>query len=121
MGDYQLEAAIAAVHDQAPTYASTDWTQLRALYDQLARRGDNPMVRLNRAVAIAHTDGADAAREEMSALGETLAGSHRYHATLGYLHELAGDHGAARVVYGEAALLAANGAERRFLQGKARS
>lgn len=121
MGEYQLAAAIAAVHDQAPSYASTNWTQIRALYNQLAQRGDNPLVRLNRAVAIAHTDGPKAAQGEMDALGESLIDNHRYHATVGYLHELAGEHSAAKVAYGKAALLAANEPERRYLQGKARS
>jgi predicted RNA polymerase sigma factor len=119
VGPYQLEAAIAAVHAQAPSYGATDWTQLRALYNQLARRGDNPLVRLNRAVAVAHTDGPKAAQRELDVLGASLADSHRYHATVGYLHELAGEHSAARHAYGKAAHLAANEPERRYLQRKA--
>jgi RNA polymerase sigma factor (sigma-70 family) len=118
-GEYQLQAAIAAVHDQAPSYAVTDWTQLRALYNQLAQRGDNPLVRLNRAVAVAHTDGPKAAQREIDALGASLADNHRYHATVGYLHELAGEHGAAKHAYSKAACLAVNEPERRYLQRKA--
>ncbi len=118
MGEYQLEAAIAAVHDQAPSYAATDWGRIRALYDRLVRCRDTPLVRLNRAVAVAHTDGPGAARAELDGLGERLAGYHRYHATVGYLHELAGDPVAARRAYGVAAGLATNEPERRYLQGR---
>ncbi len=121
IGEYQLQAAIAAVHDQAPTYAATNWVQLRALYDLLARRNDNPLVTLNRAVAVAHTDGAEAAMRGIDALGTSLAGHHRYHATVGYLHEMAGEHDAARKAYDTAALLATNEPERRYLRSKAES
>ncbi len=119
MGEYQLQAAIAAVHDQAPSYEATNWTQLRALYNQLAEQSGSPIVRLNRAVVIAHTDGPEAAFVEIDALGTSLADYHRFHATVGYLHELAGEQEAARSAYGDAARLATNGLERRFLQGKA--
>lgn len=121
MGDYQLQAAIAAVHDQAPTYAATNWTQLRALYNLLAQRSDNPLVRLNRAIAVAHTDGPEVAIREMGELSARLADHHRYHATIGYLHEMAGEHGAAQRAYQTAARLATNEPERRYLQGKADS
>jgi predicted RNA polymerase sigma factor len=121
MGEYQLQAAIAAVHDQAPSYDATNWTQLRALYNQLLLRSNNPLVRLNRAVAVAHTDGPEAAQIEIDALGELLADYHRYHATVGYLHELAGKQGAAQHAYETAASLATNEPERRYLQGKAES
>ena len=120
MGEYQLQAAIAAVHDQAPSYGATNWTQLRALYNLLAQRTDNPMVRLNRAVAVAHTDGTGAAQRELAALGPVLADHHRYHATVAYLHDLAGDRHAAQQAYETAAGLATNEAERRYLEGKAR-
>ena len=121
MGEYQLQAAIAAVHDQAPSFEATDWTQLRALYNQLAERSDSPLVRLNRSVAIAHTDGPEAALVDIDDLGISLADYHRFHATVGYLKDLAGEHEAARCAYGDAARLATNGLERRFLQGKAES
>ena len=120
-GQYQLQAAIAAVHDQAPSYEATNWTQLRALYNQLAEQSDSPFVRLNRTVAIAHTDGPVAALVEIDALGTSLVDYHRFHATVGYLHELAGEHEAARGAYRDAARLATNGLERRFLQAKAES
>ena len=121
MGEYQMQAAIAAVHNQATTYAATNWRQLRALYDLLAQRNDNPLVRLNRAVAVAHTDGPVAAMREVHALGTSLGSHHRYHATVGYLHEMADDHDAARHAYHRAALLATNEPERRYLRGKAES
>jgi RNA polymerase sigma factor (sigma-70 family) len=121
MGEYQLQAAIAAVHDQALSYDETNWTQLRALYNQLLLRSDNPLVRLNRAVAVAHTDGLEAAQVEIDALRELLAEYHRYHATVGYLHELAGEQGAAQHAYETAASLATNEAERCYLQGKTQS
>ncbi len=119
--EYQLQAAIAAVHDQAGSFEDTDWTQLRALYNQLADQSDSHLVRLNRAVATAHTDGPEAAFEEIDALGTSLIDYHRFHATLGYLHELAGEHEAARRAFGDAARLATNGPERQFLQGRAES
>ncbi|MCU1387663.1 MAG: polymerase sigma factor, partial [Ilumatobacteraceae bacterium] len=87
MGDYQLQASVAAVHDQAPSYEATDWNQLRALYNVLLQRSDNPLVRLNRAVAVAHTDGPRAALRELDALAVTLAAHHRFHATAGYVHD----------------------------------
>ncbi len=118
-GDYQLQAAVAAVHDQAPTYADTDWRALGTLYDVLAARRDNPMVRLSRAVAVAHTEGPDAALRDVDNLAPRLADHHRYHATLGYLHEMAGDHHQARAAYATAARLATNEPERRFLLRKA--
>jgi predicted RNA polymerase sigma factor len=121
IGEYQLQAAIAAVHDRAPSYADTNWTQLRALYNQLLLRNDNPLVRLNRAVAVAHTDGPEAALVEIDALGQQLTEYHRYHATVGYLHELAGERGAAQHAYETAASLATNEPERRYLQRKAES
>jgi RNA polymerase sigma factor (sigma-70 family) len=121
MGDYQLQAAVAAVHDQAPSSNETDWARIRALYGHLLLRNDNPFVRLNRAIATAHTDGPEAAQVDIEALRDLMAGSHRYHATVGYLHELAGEHDNARHAYKKAAGLATNETERRYLQGKAES
>ncbi|MCU1393093.1 MAG: polymerase sigma factor [Ilumatobacteraceae bacterium] len=121
MGNYQLQAAIAAVHDQAATYADTDWGQLRALYDLLLRGGDNPLVRLNRAVAIANTDGPDIALAEVDSLAAEMADHHRYHATVGHLHEMAGDAIAAQAAYESAADLCASEPERRHLLRKADS
>ncbi len=119
VGDYQLQAAIAAVHDEAPTYAETNWQELRALYNILAARRDNPIVRLNRAIAIAHTDGPEQALREIDDLADRLADHHRYHAALGYLHDLVGDRTTARGYYAQAARLATNEPERRYLRRKA--
>jgi RNA polymerase sigma factor (sigma-70 family) len=119
MGEYQLLAAIAAVHDQGPSYDETNWTQIRALYNQLLLRSDSSLVRLNRAIATAHTDGPKAAQFEILPLAEQLATYHRYHATMGFLHDLAGEHDAARRSYGTAANLATNGPEHRYLRRKA--
>ncbi len=119
MGEYQLQAAIAAVHDQAATYEATNWLQLRALYNQLIRRDDNPVIRLNRVVAVAHTDGPAAAQAELVELGDSLANHHRFFATVGYVHEMAGERDAAQRAYESAARLATNEAERRYLQRKA--
>ena len=121
MGEYQLQAAIAAVHDQASSYDATNWPQLRALYNQLALRSENPLIQLNRVVAIAHTDGPRTAQAEIASLGSSLAENHRYFATVGYLHELAGEHDAAMRAYEDAALLATNEPERRYLLRKASS
>ncbi len=121
MGEYQLQASIAAVHDQASSFEATNWTQLRALYNQLAVRSENPLIHLNRVVAVAHTDGPSAAQAEIAVLGDVLAGNHRYFATLGYLHELASEDDEAMRAYGQAARLATNEPERRYLQGKAKS
>ncbi|MEO9223660.1 MAG: RNA polymerase sigma factor, partial [Acidimicrobiales bacterium] len=119
LGDYQIQAAIAAVHDQAPSYAETNWAELRALYNLLLRRRDNRFVRLNRAVAIAHNDGPDTALREIKSLSEPLADHHRYHATIGYIQDLAGRHAAAESAYQSAARLATNEPERQYLRGKA--
>lgn len=119
MGVYQLQAAIAAVHDQAPSYTETHWPELRALYNVLVHLSDNPLLRLNQTVAIAHTDGADTALSAAADLADKLSSNHRYHATIGYLYELAGNHAAARLAYDQAAHLASNEPERRYLQLKA--
>ena len=119
MGAYQLQAAIAAVHDQAPSYAATNWNQVRALYNLLVQRSDNPLVRLNRVVAVAHTDGPEVARRELDSLVDTLAGHHRFHATAGYLYDMIGDRPEAQLAYLEAARLATNEPERRYLRAKA--
>jgi RNA polymerase sigma-70 factor (ECF subfamily) len=81
VGPYQLEAAIVAVHAEAPDTASTDWPQIAALYGQLARVAPNPVVELNRAVAVAMADGpaAGLARLDDPSVRDALAQHHRYH------------------------------------------
>ncbi|MEZ0446940.1 RNA polymerase sigma factor [Cellulomonas sp. ICMP 17802] len=90
VGEYQLQAAIAAVHDEAPTADETDWPQLLALYGLLERATGNPMVTLNRAVALAMVHGPEAGLALLSTLDEPLAGHHRLAAVRGHLLERAG-------------------------------
>ncbi len=90
VGEYQLQAAIAAVHDEAPTADETDWPQLLALYGLLERMTGNPMVTLNRAVALAMVHGPDAGLALLATLDQPLAGHHRLAAVRGHLLERAG-------------------------------
>lgn len=90
VGEYQLQAAIAAVHDEAPSTDATDWPQLLALYGLLERITRNPMVTLNRAVALAMVDGPDAGLALVSTLDDRLPGHHRLAAVRGHLLERAG-------------------------------
>jgi predicted RNA polymerase sigma factor len=115
VGEYQLQAAIAAVHDEAPSTDATDWPQLLALYALLERITGNPMVTLNRAVALAMVQGPDAGLGLLATLDERLAGHHRLAAVRGHLLERAGHPGEAA----DQLLLAARGttslAERDYL------
>ncbi|GEL99046.1 RNA polymerase sigma24 factor [Cellulomonas terrae] len=90
VGEYQLQAAIAAVHDEAPSTDATDWPQLLALYGLLERITGNPMVTLNRAVALAMVEGPDAGLALLSTLEDRLPGHHRLAAVRGHLLERAG-------------------------------
>ncbi|WP_315095233.1 sigma-70 family RNA polymerase sigma factor [uncultured Cellulomonas sp.] len=90
VGEYQLQAAIAAVHDEAPTTDATDWPQLLALYGLLERMTGNPMVTLNRAVALAMVRGPDAGLALLATLDDRLPGHHRLAAVRGHLLERAG-------------------------------
>lgn len=90
VGEYQLQAAIAAVHDEAPSTDATDWPQLLALYALLERMTGNPMVTLNRAVALAMVDGPDAGLALLTTLDDRLPGHHRLAAVRGHLLERAG-------------------------------
>jgi predicted RNA polymerase sigma factor len=105
VGPYQLQAAIAAVHDEAPTAEDTDWPQILALYGLLERMSDNPMVSLNRAVAAAMVHGPASGLDLLKALDtdDRLAGHHRLHAARAHLLEMAGDHQAAIAEYRTAA------------------
>jgi predicted RNA polymerase sigma factor len=91
VGEYQLQAAIAAVHDEAPTAEDTDWPQLLALYGLLERVTGNPMVTLNRAVALAMVRGPRAGLALLDTLDDALGGHHRLLAVRGHLLERAGD------------------------------
>jgi RNA polymerase sigma factor (sigma-70 family) len=90
VGEYQVQAAIAAVHDDAASADETDWPQLLALYDVLERLTGNPMVTLNRAVALAMVQGPEAGLALLATLDQPLAGHHRLAAVRGHLLERAG-------------------------------
>jgi RNA polymerase sigma factor (sigma-70 family) len=117
VGPYQLQAAVAAVHDEAARYEATDWPQIVALYTLLERMQDNPMVTLNRAIAIAMVRGPSAGLVILDALaaGGRLAGHHRLDAVRGHLLELAGDREGAVRHYVAAANRTSNTAERNYL------
>jgi RNA polymerase sigma factor (sigma-70 family) len=121
LGPYQLQAAIAAVHDEAPRAEDTDWPQILALYDLLAGVSDNPVVTLNRAVAVAMVRGPQAGLDELSTLDkdERLAGHHRLDAVRAHFQELAGDREAARASYQLAAKRTNSLPEQRYLQARA--
>lgn len=97
-GPYQLQAAIAAVHAEAPDVDTTDWAQILALYDLLATVAPGPMVAVNRAVAVGEVHGPAAGLDAIAALladRPDLAGHHRVLAVRGHLHTAAGDSAAA--------------------------
>jgi RNA polymerase sigma factor (sigma-70 family) len=119
LGPYQLQAAIAAVHAEAADAEATDWPQIVALYRVLERVAPTPMVTLNHAVAIAMVDGPQAGLALLATLDGALAGSHRLVAVRAHLLELAGDGGAAREAYREAARRTTSLPERRYLEGRA--
>ncbi|NUP31318.1 MAG: RNA polymerase subunit sigma-24 [Streptomycetaceae bacterium] len=116
LGEFQAQAAIAALHADAPRAEETDWVQIVEWYDELAALTDNPVVRLNRAVAVGEADGPRAGLAELAALDATLP---RYTAASAYLHERAGDADTAARLYAEAALHAPNLAERNHLTREA--
>jgi RNA polymerase sigma factor (sigma-70 family) len=116
-GRYQIEAAIAALHDDAASAEETDWPQILAWYDDLVALTDDPVRQdpaavLGRAVAVGHVLGPAAGLRETDRLREVLGDRHRWHAVRGHLHELDGDLPAAATVYAEAARRATNVAER---------
>jgi RNA polymerase sigma factor (sigma-70 family) len=117
VGPYQLQAAIAAVHDEAARAEDTDWPQILALYDILARTSDNPMVALNRAIAVAMVHGPAQGLELLDALqaDERLAHHHRLDAVRAHLLEIAGDREAAVKHYRAAAAGTGSLPERHYL------
>jgi RNA polymerase sigma factor (sigma-70 family) len=123
LGPYQLQAAIAAVHDEAPTVDDTDWEQVLGLYELLEQVSPNPMVTLNRAVAVAMVHGPGAGLDVVATVenDERMARHHRLHAVRGHLYELSGDTAGAVASYRTAARLSSNVPERRYLYGKAAS
>jgi RNA polymerase sigma factor (sigma-70 family) len=121
IGPYQLQAAIAAIHDEAPSDDETDWPQILALYDVLERVSPGPVVTLNRAVAVAMVDGPRAGLAVLGTLDadDRMAHTHRLEAVRGHLLELAGEPGAARESYRRAARMTASVPEQRYLAMRA--
>jgi RNA polymerase sigma factor (sigma-70 family) len=117
VGPYQLQAAIAAVHDEAATSADTDWPQILALYDVLEKVSPGPVVTLNRAVAVAEVHGPEAGLELLGTLDDDtrMTQTHRLDSVRGHLLELAGDTEAARNAYLRAAAKTASDPEQRYL------
>ncbi len=121
VGPYQLQAAIAAVHDEAPTMDDTDWPQILGLYNLLEKAAPNPMTTLSRAVAVAMVHGPQAGLELVAALESDglMAHNHRLLATRAHLRELAGDRDGAASDYRQAARRTTSVPERRYLTGRA--
>ena len=120
-GPYQVQAAIAALHDEAARAGDTDWAQILVLYDLLETLSPNPMVTLNRAVAVAMVHGPLAGLELLATLDEDprMAGHHRLHAVRAHLLEQAGDPAPAIAEYRTAARLTTSLPERRYLEAQA--
>lgn len=117
-GPYQLQAAIVAVHAESPSWDETDWPQILALYDALIRMTDTPIVRLNRAIAISHVNGAQPALGEVTDLALALSGYYLFHATRAELLDEIGEKSLAREARLRALELCQNPAERALLQRK---
>ncbi len=119
-GPYQLQAAIAAVHSEARSWADTDWHQIVALYDALLKFTDTPVVRLNRAVAVGHAHGTQQALGEINDLAMSLGGYHLFHATRAELLDEMGEKQLAREARLRALELCQNPAERAVLERRLR-
>jgi RNA polymerase sigma factor (sigma-70 family) len=124
IGPYQLQAAIAAVHDEAASTDETDWIEILGLYDLLERMAPGPMVTLGRIVALAMVQGPEAGvaaleRAEASGTGAALTEHHRTWAVRAHLLERAGATDAASLAFVEAARRTLNGPEQRYLAAKA--
>jgi predicted RNA polymerase sigma factor len=121
LGPYQVQAAIAAVHSEAPRAEDTDWREIVALYELLGRLAPNPMFTLNHAVALAMLRGAGAGLELLATIAadDRVAGHHRLEAVRAHLLEMAGDRHDAVRSYREAARLTTSLPEQRYLEGRA--
>jgi RNA polymerase sigma factor (sigma-70 family) len=121
VGPYQLQAAIAAVHDEAPSAAETDWAQIVALYEVLLQLVDNPMVTLNQVVAVAMARGADDGLKLLATIqdDERIASDHRLSAVRAHLLEMSGDAAGARAAYEEAAGRTTSLPQQRYLYERA--
>jgi RNA polymerase sigma factor (sigma-70 family) len=116
LGEFQAQAAIAALHADAQRAEETDWVQIVGWYDELLRLTESPVVQLNRAIAVGEADGAAAGLAAMATVDPDLP---RHTAASAYLHEKAGDMPTAAQLYAEAARTAANLAERHHLTRQA--
>jgi predicted RNA polymerase sigma factor len=116
-GPYLLQAAIAAIHDEAPSFEETDWAQILAFYELLMTVSESPVVALNHAVAAAMVEGPQAGLELLEHVGldKRLAGDHRPHAVRGHLLEMSGDVPGAIASYEEAARWATGVQQQRYL------
>ena len=119
VGDYQLQAAIAALHDRAPRADDTDWQQILALYGLLEQMTGNPIVTLNRAVAAAMADGPAAGLAVLETVDERLSGHYRLDAVRAHLLEMSGDATGALVHYRAAAGRTTSLPEQRYLAARA--
>ncbi len=115
IGEYQAQAAIAAIHDDAQDAAETDWPQILYWYRELERLTGNPMVTLNRAVALAMVDGPAAGLDLLETVEERLPGHYRLDAVRGHLHEMAGDESQALTHFRAAAARTTSTAEQQYL------
>jgi predicted RNA polymerase sigma factor len=123
IGPYQLQAAIAAVHGEAPRAEDTDWPQIAELYRVLHAVAPGPVVTLNRAVAVGMTEGPQAGLALLATLDgdDRMRHNHRVLAVRGHLLEMAGETAAAREAYGAAARMTTSVPERRYLEKQASS
>jgi RNA polymerase sigma factor (sigma-70 family) len=120
-GAYQVQAAIAAVHDEAPSAEETDWPQITALYEVLLQISDNPVVSLNHTVAVAMSRGPQAGLERLAQLTADgrIAEDHRLHAVRAHLLEMAGELSEARTCYEAAARRTTSLPQQRYLHARA--
>jgi len=120
-GPYELQAAIAAIHDEAPSAEETDWPQIKALYELLLQMSDNPMIALNHAVAVAMAGGPTAGLRRLDTLASNklLAEDHRLYAVRAHLLEMSGDTAVAHEAYLDAARRATNLPQQRYLNRQA--
>ena len=116
LGEYQAQAAIAALHADAPSAAETDWVQIVEWYDELIAITDSPVARLNRAVAVGEADGGVAGLAALAGIDPALP---RHTAVAAHLHERAGDTVTAAALYARAASQATNLLERDHLTRQA--
>ncbi|MGW7684624.1 RNA polymerase sigma factor [Kribbella sp. NPDC054772] len=121
VGPYQVQAAIAAVHDESPSAEETDWPQIVALYEVLLRLTDNPMVELNHAVAVAMAHGPDEGLKLLHSIenDDRLVKDHRLAAVRAHLLEMSGDRAGARAAYEQAATQTTSVPQQRYLHSRA--